>query len=89
MIRISSELSNEEFAELEGALKRNANIFIWSTNDMLRVYLEKITHKLNVNLTYHPMKQKRKNFISDHSQAIDEEVTKFLEACFIHEVPYP
>ena len=67
MIRISSKLSNEEFAELEGALKQNADIFAWSANDMPRVSLEVITHKLNVDLTYHHVKQKRRNITSDRS----------------------
>ena len=67
IIKISSELSNEEFAELEGPLKWNADIFAWLTNDMSGVSLEVITRKLNVDLTYDPMKQKRRNFALDCS----------------------
>ena len=53
---------------------------------MLGVNPEVITHRLNVDLTYRPMKKKRRNFVLDRSQAIDEEVTKLLEAGFICEV---
>ena len=48
-----------------------------------------ITHKLNVDLTYRPMKQKRRNFTFDRSHAIEEKVSKLLEADFIREVQYP
>ena len=55
---------------------------------MLRVSLEVITHRLNVDLTFCSMKQKRRNFILDHSRSIDVEASKLLEAGFICEVQY-
>ena len=55
---------------------------------MPRVSPEVITHKLNVDPTCRLVKQKRRNFALDCSQAIDEEVSKLLEAGFIHEVKY-
>ena len=56
---------------------------------MPRVSPEVITHRLNVDPTCHPMKQKRRNFALDHSWAIEEVVSKLLEAGFIREVQYP
>ena len=53
---------------------------------MLGVSPEMITHRMNVDLTYRLVKQKRKNFALDHSRAIEEEVFKLLEAGFIYEV---
>ena len=47
-----------------------------------------IIHKLNVNPVYHPIMQKKWNFPPDRAQAIQEEVTKLLEAEFIREVDY-
>ena len=40
-------------------------MFTWSTKDMFRVSPEMITHRLNVDLTYHPVNQKRRNFALD------------------------
>ena len=56
---------------------------------MPRVSPEVITHRLNVDPTCRPVKQKRRNFVLDRSWAIEEEVLKLLEAGFIHEIQYP
>ena len=56
---------------------------------MPRISLEVITHRLNVDLTFRLVKQKKRSFTSNWTQAIDEEVTKLLQAGFIHEVHYP
>ena len=56
---------------------------------MLGVSPDVITHRLNVDPICHLMKQKRRNFALDHSRAIEEEVSKLLEADFIQEVQYP
>ena len=55
---------------------------------MSKVSPKVITHKLNVDSTCYSMKQKRRNFIPDHSQAINKVVTKLLEVSFIREVQY-
>ena len=65
IIRVSSEFSREDFTELVKVLRENADIFAWSMAYMLGVSPDVITHKLNINLTYHPVKQKRKNFAPD------------------------
>ena len=56
---------------------------------MLGVIPNVITHKLNANLTSHSVIQKKRNFFLDRAQAINEEVTKLLEAKFICKVDYP
>ena len=55
-MKISSELTQLESAELEEALRHNADVFTWSTKDMPGVSPEVITHKLNVDPTYRPVK---------------------------------
>ena len=55
-VKISTELSRHESAELEEALKRNADIFAWSARDMPEVSPEVITHRLNVDPTCRPVK---------------------------------
>ena len=48
-----------------------------------------ITHKLNVNPSFKPVKQKRKSFALKRQKAINEEVSKLLQAKAIREVEYP
>ena len=48
-----------------------------------------ITHKLNVAPSFKPVKQKRRSFTSERQKAINEEVSKILEARVIREVDYP
>ena len=48
-----------------------------------------ITHRLNINLSFKPVKQKRRSFSPERQKAIDEEVNKLLQAKAIREVEYP
>ena len=48
-----------------------------------------ITHKLNANPSFKPVKQKRRSFASERQKVINEEVGKLLQAQAIREVEYP
>ena len=48
-----------------------------------------ITHRLNVNPSFKPVKQKRRSFAPERQKAINEEVGKLLWAGAIREVEYP
>ena len=48
-----------------------------------------ITHKLNINPSFKPIKQKRRSFTPERQKAINEEVNKLLKAKAIREVEYP
>ena len=45
-----------------------------------------ITHRLNVSLSFKPVKQKRRSFALERQKAINEEVGKLLQADAIREV---
>ena len=47
-----------------------------------------ITHRLNVNPSFKPVKQKRRSFAPERQKAINEEVGKLLQAKAIREVEY-
>ena len=53
------------------------------------VDLAVITHRLNVNTSFKPVKQKRRSFALERQKAINEEVGKLLQAKAIREVDYP
>ena len=48
-----------------------------------------ITHRLNVNPSFKPIKQKRRSFAPERQKVINEEVGKLLQAKAIREVEYP
>ena len=50
---------------------------------------EVITHKLNTNPSFKPVRQKKQSFALERHIAIKEEVDKLLIANFIWEVHYP
>ena len=47
-----------------------------------------ITHRLNVSLSFKPIKQKRRSFAPERQKAINEEVEKLLQAGAVREVEY-
>ena len=48
-----------------------------------------ITHKLNTDPSFKPIKQKRRSFAPERQKAIKEEVDKLLHAGAVREVEYP
>ena len=48
-----------------------------------------MVHRLNVSLSFPPVRQKKRVFTPKRDQAIAEEVRKLQEASFIREVYYP
>jgi hypothetical protein len=70
-------------------LKNNKDVFAWSHEDMPGINPSIISHKLNVNPSLRPVKQKQRIFAPERNNTIMEEVDKLLMANFIREVFYP
>jgi ribonuclease HI len=70
-------------------LRKNADVFTWSHEDMPGISTEVMVHKLNVNPSIYPVKQKRWVFAPERNAAVMEEVDKLLTAGFIRLVYYP
>jgi ribonuclease HI len=88
-IRVGSQLPREQKDMLVEFLRRNADVFAWSHEDMPGVEPSVITHRLNVDPSHRPVKQKRRSFAPERNQAVAAEVEKLLQAGFIREVDYP
>ena len=69
-------------------LRENADVFAWSHEDMPGISTKVMVHKLNVNPSIHPVKQKRRVFAPERNVAVMEEVDKLLTVGFIREVYY-
>ena len=48
-----------------------------------------ITHRLNVDLLFCPIKQKRRKLGTDRNNAVNKEVKRLLENRMVQEVQYP
>lgn len=70
-------------------LKEEIHCFSWDASDMPRIDPKMITHKLNIDLSFKLVGQKRKMFTPKKIQVINEEVDKFQKKRMIREVRYP
>lgn len=70
-------------------LVQRLDVFAWSPYEVLGVDLELITHRLNVNPSYPPKKQKLKRLAREHVEIVKQEVKKLKEAGAIKEVFFP
>jgi hypothetical protein len=82
-IRVGSQLSPPLKESLVAFLRDNANVFAWSHEDMPGIDPSVLTHRLNIDPSNRPVKQKRRSFTPERNQAIHEEVEKLLQAGFI------
>ena len=88
LVYIGSKLAKDVRDLLIHFLKQNIEVFAWKQEDMGGINPAVITHKLNINPSFKPVKQKRRSFIPERQKAINEEVSKLLQARAIREVEY-
>ena len=77
---IRSKLAEDIKDRLIRFLRENAEVFAWKQEDMGGIDPTVITHRLNVNPSFKPIKQKRRSFALERKKAINEEVSKLLQA---------
>jgi len=70
------------------ALKKNVDLFAWTTSDMLGVSSDIITHKLSVNKEARPVAQKKCKLGKEKRLEVKEEAEKLLSVGFIRESRY-
>ncbi|XP_077229974.1 uncharacterized protein LOC143862956 [Tasmannia lanceolata] len=76
VIQIGSSLDSSTRQNLTQFLQNNADVFAWAPADMLGIDPEVSTHRLGVDPTCRPVKQKRRHFALERQQAIKEEVER-------------
>ena len=86
---VGSKLSKDLKDLLTQFLRQNRDVFAWKQADMGGIDPTVITHRLNTNPSFKPVKQKRRSFALERQKAINEEVVKLLQAGAIREVEYP
>jgi hypothetical protein len=56
---------------------------------MPRIHREVIEHKLGIDPSFKPIKQKERRYMIERREVIRQEVNKLLEVGFIRSVDYP
>ncbi|KAJ9557127.1 hypothetical protein OSB04_011741 [Centaurea solstitialis] len=75
--------------EIASENKEHSDCFAWSQEDMVGIDPNIISHKLNVDPTFKPIKQKRRKFAPERNKVINDEVDNLLKTGKIREVKYP
>nr|XP_023885168.1 uncharacterized protein LOC111997322 [Quercus suber] len=70
-------------------LIRNVDVFAWSPYEVPGVDSEFIVHKLNVDSSYPPKKQRPRRSSKEHTEAVKEEVQRLKESGAIKEAYFP
>ena len=86
---IGSKLAEGLKSLLTHFLRQNKDVFTWKQADIRGIDPAVITHRLNVSLSFKPIKQKRRSFAPERQKAINEEVDKLLQEGAIRGVEYP
>ncbi|KAL0409950.1 UNVERIFIED_CONTAM: hypothetical protein Slati_3584700 [Sesamum latifolium] len=87
--RIGSHLGEEAKKEITLCLQRNADIFAWTPQDLEGIDPQVITHHLNIDPNYKPIKQKKRHFGPKKDKIIQAEVNKLMAAGHIEEIQFP
>ncbi|KAG7552243.1 Retrotransposon gag domain [Arabidopsis thaliana x Arabidopsis arenosa] len=88
-VRIGATLTGEIKEALIELLRKNKTSFAWSAADMPGIDPGIICHKLNVDPSFKPVKQKRRKLGVERAKAVNDEVDKLLKIGSIREVQYP
>lgn len=86
---IGAGFTNELREKIDPLLEKDIRSFAWSHADMIGINPETITHKLNIDSEFKPIKQKRRKVGTERNKVINDEVSKLLENGLIKEVQYP
>ena len=70
-------------------LRKNLDVFAWSTVEMPNIFPFVISHSLNINPLVRPVKQKKGKLGPERLTVVRQETLKLLKADFIREVHYP
>jgi hypothetical protein len=89
MVTISQDLTLGEEKEILSFLDKNNDVFAWRTSDLIGVSRDIIEHKLEVNSSARPKKQRLFKMSDEKVVATKAEIQRLLDAGFIHEVYYP
>ncbi|KAK3012486.1 hypothetical protein RJ639_007937 [Escallonia herrerae] len=74
-VQIGSNLKEDTKLELVNLLRTYADVFAWTAANMPGIDHEVITHRLNVDPSKKPVKQKKRTFAPERQEKIEEETS--------------
>ncbi|KAJ9557119.1 hypothetical protein OSB04_011733 [Centaurea solstitialis] len=86
---VGATLTPDLKSEIISFLLEHSDCFAWSHEDMVGIDPDIISHNLNVDPTFKPVKQKRRKFAPERNKVINDEVDNLLKTGKIREVKYP
>ena len=89
MFKLGKSLSIELRDRISEVITRHLDAFAWSTADMPGIDPDFLCHRLTMDLSVWPVRQRRRKFNEEKRQVIREETTKLLKAGHIREIQYP
>ncbi|XP_073129378.1 uncharacterized protein [Henckelia pumila] len=89
VIKLAADLNPQVKQALVDCLKRNQDVFVWSTSKLTGFSSEIMVHWLNTLLGVWQIKQKKRHFGLEKERVIKKEVDEILRAGHIREVKFP
>ena len=87
--QVGASMSGDERVQVLLFLVQNIDVFAWNPYEVPGVDPGFIVHKLNVDPSYPPKKQKPRRAAKDHVETIRQEVEKLKKAGAIKETFFP
>jgi len=86
--KLGQSLTKESHDQVVGVIARHLDAFAWSITDMPGIDLDFLCHRLTMDSSVRPVRQRRRKFNEEKCQAIREETEKLLKAGHIREIQY-
>jgi len=87
--KLGKALDSETQDQIAKVISRHLDAFAWSASDMPGIDPDFLCHRLAMDPQVRPIRQRRRKFNEEKSQAIKEETQKLLAAGHIREIQYP
>ena len=87
--QIGTSMKDRDKIEILLFLLQNVDVFAWSPYKVPGVDLEFIVHKLNIDPSFPPKKQKPRRALKEHVDTVKLEVQRLKEAGVIREIFFP
>ncbi|CAA0829022.1 Unknown protein, partial [Striga hermonthica] len=87
--RIGKDLEEPIRSRLIQLVREFVDIFAYTAEELTRISAEVIEHRLNIDLSVRPVKQKRRHHGAEMDKIIEQEVEKLLGAQHIKEIQFP
>ncbi|KAL0440389.1 UNVERIFIED_CONTAM: hypothetical protein Slati_2521900 [Sesamum latifolium] len=87
--KIGSKMKEDVREQVINCLRKNKDIFAWTSKDLEGIDPSVITHHLNLDPTIKPVKQKKRHFRPEKDKIIQGEVNKLLAAGHVREIQFP